>query len=285
MQARGAKIRRAVLLTLLVIVAALVVWRKFVAADSWLPAHTHRTAHYTILSTANRDVTRTAGELLELLYTSHADVLPYAPPTDTSPALAIRLYRSRTEFRSCNWDMTWQEAFYDGTTCYQYFDPDKDNPYHWAIHEATHQLNRQVGHLPLTRWADEGLACYFATSRIENGRIDPGTVDWDTYPAWWMASYRLSGDLQQDIATKQIIPLREILIRSAQPTRINPTYIHWWSLTHFLFHYEDGKYADAFDQLIREGTSIQNFERLIGPVDIIQKEWYRHLEAMITRSQ
>ncbi len=57
-------------------------------------------------------------------------------------------------------------------------------------------------------------------------------------------------------------------LRSAQPTTL-------WSLSHILFHAENGRYAEGCERLIAEGGTLANFERLIGPADRIEYEWYR----------
>jgi hypothetical protein len=109
------------------------------------------------------------------------------------------------------------------------------------IHEATHQLNAEVAGFRKAKWIDEGLATYFGTSRVERGRLVPGKIDPDTYPIWWLLNSGLTGSLDADI--------------------------------------EDGRYADAYKRLIIEGGSLENFERIIGPADKIEYEWYRYLQT------
>jgi hypothetical protein len=57
------------------------------------------------------------------------------------------------------------------------------------LHESFHQLNREVAHLKLEKWLEEGLAEYFSTSRPTSnalvlGKIDPtptpsgGSTNW-----------------------------------------------------------------------------------------------------------
>ncbi len=54
-------------------------------------------------------------------------------------------------------------------------------------------------------------------------------------------------------------------------------YIHWWSLSHFLFKYEDGKYREGYLEVIRQGGGLEDFEEHIGVIDKIEKQWYQHL--------
>jgi hypothetical protein len=63
--------------------------------------------------------------------------------------------------------------------------------------------------------------------------------------------------------------------------RVNLYYIEFWSLTHFLFHYQGGRYARGYRRLISRGGSIGDFEATIGPIDQVQQQWYAYLEQRI----
>ena len=77
-----------------------------------------------------------------------------------------------------------------------------------------------------------------------------------------------------------MIPLRAIISGSGGPkmnTFFNLYYVHWWSLTHFLFHYENGIYRQGVAALIRNGDSgVEAFEKQIGNVEQIESEWYAY---------
>ena len=47
------------------------------------------------------------------------------------------------EFKAHNRSQPWAEAYYAERVCHAYLDPTKPNPYHWLLHEAVHQLNRE----------------------------------------------------------------------------------------------------------------------------------------------
>ena len=66
------------------------------------------------------------------------------------------------------------------------------------MHEATHQLNVEAAKLKLSRWLDEGIACYISTSQIVDGSLSLGQIDLNTYPVWWLASMAQCGDLEMD---------------------------------------------------------------------------------------
>jgi hypothetical protein len=46
-------------------------------------------------------------------------------------------------------------------------------------------------------------------------------------------------------------------------------------LTHFIF--EDEQHRAACPELVRLGGTLEAFEKLIGPVDEVQREWYAHV--------
>jgi hypothetical protein len=154
------------------------------------------------------------------------------------------------------------------------------NPTHWMVHEAVHQINREVAKLALAQWLNEGLAEYFGTSVYKGGHFILGEIDKNTYPIWWLDTLFLSGDLEQDLAVGKVIGLREILTGKGGPDIdevFNLYYIHWWSLTHFLVHSEDGQYRTALVKVVQEGGSLESFEKYIGPVERIEGEWYEYL--------
>jgi hypothetical protein len=148
------------------------------------------------------------------------------------------------------------------------------------VHEAVHQLNNEVAGLRIAPWVDEGLADYFGTSVYRNGRFHPGEVDENTYPIWWLGTLSLTGDMTQDLADGRIISLRSIVTGQGGPDideAFNLYYIHWWSLSHFLVHFHNGQYRESFSRVVRDGGSLRSFERNIGPVEVLQVEWYSYL--------
>ena len=153
-------------------------------------------------------------------------------------------------------------------------------PYHWMLHEATHQLAREVSGFRRNQWIEEGLASYFSTSTLGDAGLQPGVVDSHAYPIWWLSRYRLTGDAARDAAAEQFVPLEVLLTGRGGPNvdlSFNVYYVDAWSLTHFLFHYENGKYAPGYRQFLAQGAKPEDFAQLIGPVERVQEEWYRYL--------
>jgi hypothetical protein len=251
----------------------------------WSPHVRLETEHYRLLSSATEEQTREIGRVAEIVYAGYLrllDDLQWTPPPH--PGLQIRLFKDREEFRRCNRVHDWAEAFYIPPICYQYFSADEANPYHWMMHEATHQLNREVAGFRLMRWLDEGLACYVGTSRIVDDSLRLGEIDTNTYPIWWIGSVEPSGDLEADKRNTGIIPLRALVSGKGGPSMneyFNLYYVHWWSLVHFLRHYESGKYRPVLGRLAADGGGLDAFEKDIGPIDSVEKEWYAYLPELL----
>ena len=154
------------------------------------------------------------------------------------------------------------------------------NPYHWAIHEATHQLNKEAAHFKLRQWLEEGIACYVSTSKIIENSLKLGDIDINTYPAWWLYIIAMTGDLQSDKDNLSIISLRNIISGKGGLNinkEFNLYYLHWWSLVHFLMNYNDGQYRDGFSKVISERGTLSSFESNIGKIEDIEPQWYRYV--------
>jgi len=248
-----------------------------------VPTNRIETRHYLITSTATNDNTQRVASAVESLHDAYVMFFgEMLGPDRDKRGMQLVLYRDRLEFQAHNDSMPWAEAFYRAPVCRAYFDGEVRNPYHWMLHEATHQLNNEVAHFKLRKWMDEGLATYFGTSELRDGKLILGRIDAQTYPIWWLPSLSLSGDLQADIASGKIIPLRQIISGTGGPDidhNVNLYYIEYWSLTHFLLHAGNGKYANGYKHLIATDGSVESFESAIGPVEKVQDEWYAYLRA------
>jgi len=245
---------------------------------------TQTTAHYVIASNAAPEQTARVAQAVESLYAAYTVFFGerIAPQAD-APKLKLMLYRNRAEFEAHNTSQPWAEAYYRAPWSHAYYDVGEKNPYHWMLHEATHQLRNEVAPFPKTKWIDEGVASYFGTSRLRDGKLALGEIDPDTYPIWQLRGLDLTGDLQEDIRKGRIIPLRDLMTDTGPPIaqHVNLYYVEYWSLSHFLFHYRDGKYAQQYRALIAQPGAPEAFERLIGPIERIQEEWYAYLRTQL----
>jgi hypothetical protein len=247
----------------------------------WTSHAPFETEHYVIESSATPEQTREIGLVAEIVYDAYAELASQLQRTTQPHAkLKMKLFKDRDEFRRCNRSCGWAEAFYRPPCCYQYYGADEAHPYHWMMHEATHQLNAEVACLTLPQWLDEGLACYLSTSRIVGDGLHLGEIDTNTYPVWWLDSLELSGDLEADKRTGRIIPLQAILSGQGGPDidkHFNLYYLHWWSLAHFLMQCDNGTIRPGVGQLVAGDATPAGFEKHIGRVEEIEARWYAHL--------
>ncbi len=273
------------MLIYLAILGAVAAW-KFIPRP-WHPSTTLETQHHLIYSTATRQQTDETAHTLELLYQAYSNRMSSLDTFQVvHPKLQVKLFKDRAEFRRINPNLGWAEAFYREPYCRAYFSAAEINPCHWMLHESVHQLNREVAHLKLEKWLEEGLAEYFSTSRVTSNALMLGVIDPNTYPVWWIDELATAPDLQDNIRNGSVIPLRAIITNRGGPSlnrQFNLYYLHWWSLTHFLF--ESPRCRDHALELVRQGGTLEAFEKALGPVDRVQVEWHnyvRHLKSVLS---
>jgi hypothetical protein len=264
----------------LLVVLGVAAWR-FVPRP-WNPALTFQAPHHTIFSTATRLQTEDTARALEFLYLAYSNRFHGLQKFQGDhPKLKVKLFKDRREFRRINPGLGWAEAFYREPYCRAYFSAGEINPYHWMLHEAVHQLNHEVAHLKLEKWLEEGLAGYFSTSRMTSDNLALGRIDLNTYPVWWLDELATSADLTENIRNGSVIPLRSIVTNRGGPSmrrNFNLYYLHWWTLTHFLF--ESPKYRERALTLAQRGGGLAAFEQVIGPLDPVQAEWHAYVRRL-----
>ena len=257
----------------------------FIAWDTvrrrWSPSTVEETQHYVIYSSATAEQTAQTGRVAEIVYAGYleladrldCEIRPHAK-------LKMKLFKDRDEFRHCNRGVGWAEAFYRKPYCCQYYSADEIHPYHWMMHEATHQLNAEAAGLKLPQWLDEGLACYVSTSRIVAGALALGQIDTNTYPVWWLATMTLSDDLESDKGCGAVIALRRIVAGRGGPDiddHVNLYYLHWWTLMHFLMEYQEGIYRPGLRHLLADGAEPEAFEKYVGQIETVERQWHAHV--------
>ncbi|MGB0581350.1 MAG: hypothetical protein ACPGVU_16750 [Limisphaerales bacterium] len=251
---------------------------------TWKPERILETAHFEIQSTASPKATLTVGDAVEALHTAYVGF--FEPTNKVTTPYRMKLFRDREEFRFANRIDSWAEAYYLKPFCYAYYDDNKDNPHHWMLHEATHQLNWELSRFELKKWLEEGIACYFGASQFKGGKLHAGTIDESAYPVNWLMDMELTGKLQDDIAAGEVIPLKAILTGEGGPPMdeaFNEYYLHWWTLVHFLFEYDNQIHRGPTMKLIQDGGSLEQFERYLGSVEDFQREWYGYVIFLQSR--
>lgn len=250
----------------------------------WLYDLTAESEHYICYSTASDEQTQRILDVAEALYTAYTTEFADLPNISTDhPKLKLKLYKDREEFKRYNPESGWAEAFYLKPYCHQYYSESEPNPYHWMVHEATHQLNAEVAHLDLPRWLNEGIAEYFSTSTWRDGQLHLGEVDRNTYPVWWRGDMVITGDIEADIQNERFIPLKTLILDRGGPDidpHVNLYYIQWWTLIHFIYHYDGGRYRSGIKPLLLDHGTLEAFQKHIGHIDDIQPRWYEYVRKV-----
>ena len=274
------KAREKRMLLYLLVVLGVAAW-KFVPRP-WHPTVTLDAAHHRIQATATREQTDDTARALEALYQTYSNRFGVLTQFRAAhPKLQVKLFKDREEFRTINPGLGWAEAFYREPYCRAYFSGAESNPYHWMLHESVHQLNHEVARVELAKWLEEGLADYFATSRLGTNGLALGQIDPDTYPVWWIEELATSADLSENLRNGSVIPLRTIITNRGGPSmnrHFNLYYLHWWTLTHFIF--ESPSHRERALVLMQRGGGLEAFEQTIGPVDQAQLEWHAHVRRL-----
>jgi hypothetical protein len=247
-----------------------------------------QTANYQVTTWATVEQTTQVGSTAEALLRAYLAFFRLDEKAIPKGGLKLTLYRDRAQFKGKHPEPAWAEAIYRKGVSYAYFDAKAPNATHWMLHEATHQLNEQVGKLPKAAWVNEGVASYFGASRVEDFELTPGRIETRAYPVWWLQELAPSGDARKDFANGRVVPLRALLGGGGGPamaSHVNQWYLGYWSLTHFLLHGEGGRHAEGYRRLLAGGSAgIADFEREIGPVDAVQVQWYRYLQELAGQS-
>jgi len=67
----------------------------------------------------------------------------------------------------------------------------------------------------------------------------------------------------------------------AMKTSFNLYYLHWWTLTHFVF--ESPRCREHALELTQQGGTIEAFEQLLGPAEAVQTELHAYVRDLKAR--
>ncbi len=144
-------------------------------------------------------------------------------------------------------------------------------PYTWHTvqHEGFHQFAHAVIGGDIPTWLNEGLAEYFGEGLYTGDGFVTGVV-----PPWRLQR------LKQEITAGQLKTARAIMAVTPGQWAAEldiQNYDQAWSMVHFLVHGDDGKYAPAFAQCIRQLSAGKSFDvawaATIGSADGFDDRW------------
>lgn len=230
--------------------------------------------HYHMRSSAPQPRTKSAMDAAEVLHRRWA-AWTGAKDSKPHPRHKLRLFSSRDEMRRTLPGLGWAEAIYHDSICDQYDDRFATRPWHWLVHEATHQLAYEESRLRLPRWANEGLACLFSTARQRKGDLILGSVDPETYPVWWLQKTPPTGDFAKDMRALLVPPSRFLAESdfAAIGNSVNAHYMSWWSFAHYLNKTDSAAWRDW---ILHDATP-EGLAKRFGSGTNLDRKWYAHV--------
>lgn len=233
--------------------------------------------HFHMWSTAPQPRAKSAMDAAETLHRSWT-AWTGAKDSKPHPRHKLRLFSSRDEMRRALPGLGWAEAIYHDSICDQYDDRFATRPWHWLVHEATHQLAYEDSHLRLPRWANEGLACLFSTSRQRKGDLILGSVDAETYPVWWLQKTPPTGDFAKDMRALLVPPSRFLAESDFKGIgeSVNAHYMSWWSFAHYLNKTDSAAWKDW----VLHDPTPEGLAKRFGSGPQLDRKWYAHVLAL-----
>lgn len=255
------------------------------------------TSHYRIYTTS------TDALLLEklpiFLESAYDNYLAFLPPAEADEEpLEIYLFERRSEWEAYTRENTGARAksylkiragaYSHEGTCVAYM-LERYHTFGVLAHEGFHQFSaRRLGHR-IPAWMEEGLACNFEAHAWKAGRAKFAPD---------LNEFRISA-LQRALRNDSLFTLPELLVMRANdavalpPEQTATFYAQAWALTRFLQEGEDGKYREAFWQLLDDAAAganltsrdqaLQTFESYFEDSDVIAGEFVQYANILAAR--
>ena len=250
---------------------------KVKAARSFL--HCIETKHYFVFSQGDKKYAEYYGKLMDQMFKQWKKTFAF---NDTLPRkLPIWLYRNQQAFMAAERMGSSTGGFFDGRRIVTFH---RDGgrgititPEDVLFHEGTHQFQAlmipDMLRIPdkIGTWLFEGLAVYFEPSKVvSRKKIVTNQVNRKR-----LASLKRSFS---SVSIRRLITVRHARFRA-------PEYDQAWSLIYFFINYKEGKYCKKFIKywlfiMKKKDNSIENFEKIIGPIDKIEPEWKAYVRAL-----
>ena len=128
----------------------------------YIPHQIFKTQNFAIHSSATKEQTASVGLSVEALHRSYVTL--FEPKVQKSQFQLV-LFKDQAEFKKHNRSSPWAEAYYRHPYSFAYA-ATGENPFHWMLHEVTHQLLAEASGYKLRRWMNEGMATYLGSSKI-----------------------------------------------------------------------------------------------------------------------
>ncbi|MBI4231023.1 MAG: DUF1570 domain-containing protein [Planctomycetes bacterium] len=232
------------------------------------------TRHYRIHTNYNAALGAEAGERLEQLYTDFLRLFEMSDRSGSNERLPVKIFRSQRDY--LDYGAPPGSAGYYRTTnigigereLVLFVQPSMENTWQTLMHEGTHQID-DIGRTSRTTTADvwilEGVACYYETARMHEGRLRSGGINFS----------RLR-KMQQALDRGRFIPLERVMTVEDGNTFLGEDGLYYaeaWALVYMWLngdHTDLPRYRRLRDMQARGRVGLATFREAFGkePADI-----------------
>ncbi len=245
---------------------------------------TTETAHYLVMTDISLAKTKLYAERLEAAYAYYKETFKdffKEDPKRTKPRIAIfntreayMTYGELTLSRRQELTLGYFHPMYKELLLFE--DVDMDDTLQTMYHEAFHQfMSMMIPRAPF--WYNEGIAEYMGSISVDKGRV--------------VAKARiLDGRLKGlKMYLKQALTFEDIMNQTPGQFYSGPVsykYAQAWSMVHFLYEHENGKYRkliDTYYKSLLDGKEMREaYDEAFGGTDMkeLRKEWMAYVEKM-----
>jgi tetratricopeptide (TPR) repeat protein len=243
------------------------------------------TPHYSITTDISPEVAQQYGDRLEVVFAHYAEVLKkfYTPGPMRKPRVTVFASASNyyayfsllSEDRGEHTLGVYRPALNEFVL---FESTDVDETLHTLYHEAFHHFVTLLAGYSVPTWFNEGMAEYMGAIRVKDGRVaERNRV--------LLGRYLL---IRQMIDEDRSVPFREILQEGAHEfygPKSGVNYAQAWSMIHFLFEYQNGKYRSRIDrymEALRDQKSLpQCYEAVFAAdAETLEKEWKEFVRTL-----
>jgi tetratricopeptide (TPR) repeat protein len=244
--------------------------------------------HYVVMTDISMEKTKLYGERLEAAFQYYAETFKEFftdDPKRKKPRVAIFFtkeayltYGELTLSRRQEWTLGYFHPMYKELLLFE--DADQEETLQTLYHEAFHQfMNLMVGRAPY--WYNEGIAEYMGSIKVDKGRKGMEVV---------AKAQILDGRLKSlKMQIRQALDFQAIMTQTPSQFyggNVSFKYAQAWSMIHFFYQHEGGKYRkliDAYHRKLKEGGDIKEaFDAGFGEADLaeMKKEWLEYVKKL-----
>jgi tetratricopeptide (TPR) repeat protein len=258
--------------------------RNLIHGPGWQKTSEHRSRHYIIRSDLSEDKCRLYAEHMEAIRNWYQEVVKRPPLSREKAEILVfntrQGYYGYAEFTSGNrLEQTLGVFLPQYGQMMLFEDADEQATLSVMYHEGFHQyLNGVMTDAPI--WFNEGMAEYVGGTKIRNGKVvATGQVQKgrlrnlrQAFAGGW-----------RPLAFKKIMLEPKAVFYSKNPSF---KYAQSWSMCHFFFHFEGGKYKKVWreyidlmlDGVLPKPAFDQTFAK--ENLDAMQKEWLTYVQNL-----